>query len=447
MILKTQLKGKFDLSKYRKLILKNESLKKLKEKELIIHNSYSEPHSSHKSKIKYYEDKIEKLKNYKISISNENSEILNSYSNIQKLFPQKFEDNIKDIIIQYQEKGYKKINFPFNNNIFKENPFLINNNKLTDYYEEKRKKRQFPKLILKKFLEKKDKYLLFLEKESELVNDKLMKYKKRYEELKDKNIIEIVNENSKINIPKKNYSNKNIIELIKERALNIKIKEDDKTLKEYNEKIEKIIPITKKRHSSLNKIIKLNIFKINSKKKLDRKYKTVNLDDTALFSYQSPRSEENSFRSIFKNENKTNNLKFMSLQKKKKSKRSLIINKLNIFLTKLRNKNNRDEFLSILENIDLLQLERKDLEFIIKLYSKKFLKYNDFDIQFLFKPKRTDKDLINLIKKFIKRVKTFEIDNYLIMNKNLINRVHIMNSQVKNLQKRFAIYFANKTFK
>ena len=92
--------------------------------------------------IKYYEDKIEKLKNYKISISNENSEILNSYSNIQKIFPQKkIENNYNDIIMKYQEKGYKKINFPYNS-IFKDNPFLINNNnKLTDYYEEKRKKK------------------------------------------------------------------------------------------------------------------------------------------------------------------------------------------------------------------------------------------------------------------------------------------------------------------
>ena len=111
MILKTQLKGKFDLSKYRKLILKNESLKKLMEKEIINHNSYSEPHSSHRAKIKIYEDKIEKLENYKAIISNENSQMLNSYSNIQKIFPSKVEDNLKDIIIKYEEKGYKKLNY------------------------------------------------------------------------------------------------------------------------------------------------------------------------------------------------------------------------------------------------------------------------------------------------------------------------------------------------
>ncbi len=445
MILKTQLKGKFDLSKYRKLILKNESLKKLKEKELIIHNSYSEPHSSHKAKIKYYEDKIEKLRDYKETISNENSEILNSYSNIQKIFPQKkIENNYNDIIMKYQEKGYKKINFPYNS-IFKDNPFLINNNnKLTDYYEEKRKKR---KSIYKRFLDKKkDKYLLFLEKESELVNEELKKYKKKFEELNEKKILENINDKSKIKIPKKSFSNKNIIELNKERALNLKIKEENKKLKEYNEKIEKIIPIMKTRHSSVNKIIKLNILKNNSKLKIDRKYKTVNLDETDISSYQSPRSEENSLRTIFKNENK-NNLKVIPFQKNKKSKKSLIINQLNIYLSKLKNENNRDEFLSILENIDLLQLERKDLEFIIKIYSKKFLKYNDFDIHFLLIPKKTDNDLVNLIKKFINRSKNYKIDNYLIINKNLINKIHSMNTQTKNLQKKFANYYLNKTFK
>ena len=87
MILKNKLKGKFDLSKYRKLILKNESLKKLMEKEIKNNNSYSEPHSSHRAKIKIYEEKIEKLENYKAIISNENSQMLNSYSNIQKIFP------------------------------------------------------------------------------------------------------------------------------------------------------------------------------------------------------------------------------------------------------------------------------------------------------------------------------------------------------------------------
>ena len=442
MILKTQLKGKFDLSKYRKLILKNESLKKLMEKEIINHNSYSEPHSSHRAKIKIYEDKIEKLENYKAIISNENSQMLNSYSNIQKIFPSKVEDNLKDIIIKYEEKGYKKLNYSLKNNIFKENPLLINNNKITDYYEEKRKKMKLPKFIYKRFLldKKKDKYLCFLEKESKLVNEELNKHKKKYGELNEKKNLDIIKDNNKKKIPKKSFSNKNMIELIKERALNIKIKEENKQIKEYNEKIEKIIPIMKKRHSSVNKIIKLNIFKTNSKLKIDKKYKTVNLDDIDYSSYQTSRSEENSLRTIFKNENK-NNLKFITLQKNKTSKKIITINKLDIILSKLKNENNQYEFLSILDNINLLQLERKDLEFIIKIYCKKFLKYNDFNIQFLLKPKSIDNDLVNLIKKLINRTKNYEIDNYLINNRKLINRVHTTNNQIKNFQKKICYLY------
>ena len=196
----------------------------------------------------------------------------------------------------------------------------------------------------------------------------------------------------------------------------------------------------KKRHSSVNKIIKLNIFKTNSKLKIDKKYKTVNLDDIDYSSYQTSRSEENSLRTIFKNENK-NNLKFITLQKNKTSKKIITINKLDIILSKLKNENNQYEFLSILDNINLLQLERKDLEFIIKIYCKRFLKYNDFNIQFLLKPKSIDNDLVNLIKKLINRTKNYEIDNYLINNRKLINRVHTTNNQIKNFQKKICYLY------
>ena len=449
MILKTIQKRNYNLEKYRKLASKNKDILTLKEKILQNSNSCSEPNFLNKTMLKKFKIKQEKLEESRERISQENIQFLNSYHLIEKIYPKKIKESFKTLIENYKERGYKTPNFSSAKNIFKPNPLLINNDKLIDYFNEKqRNKRAIPKFIYKNFIHKKEnKHLIFLKKEESIVNEELKKCKKEKEK-----IIGIKN-NEKQKIPLKSYSGKNMIEIIKESAFNINSQEENEEIKKYNKTIEKIIPLIKIKHSS----IRHNMVNIsnsnslnNSKLKLRKHFKSVILDETNFATVSNQKNNGNNIKNIFKNRknlNDHNNL-FLAykINKIKNLKKNCVLNKLKNALNKLLNEENQKNFLDDCENIDLTQLNRKDLEFIAKTYCKKFLKYSDIDIENLLKPKYSDKDIIDLIRNFLFKIEYSNIfDNNLYFNYQTREKVNEKNIESQKLQKKYELYIVNKS--
>ena len=296
------VKEKLDLIKYRKMILKNKDMIYLEKKKTIKNNSYSDIHIFHKTKLKEFNKTQEKLDSEKEKLMEENNKFLNSYNSIRKIFPKKIEESFKDLLIEYKEKGYKKPNFSLKRNLFRPNPLLLENNKLLGYYIEKRKKQKVPKYIYKNFIEKKeDKHLSFLKKEEKLVNEEFYKYKKIIEEEK----ILGIEHNKKKKCIIKNFSGKNMIQIIKDSTYNILTEEENEKIKKYNKTIEKIIPVIKIKHKSLKENKLYNFTKITKSNFLinNKSYKFFNFEENSFSNLNSVRTEENSL-SLVKNEKK-----------------------------------------------------------------------------------------------------------------------------------------------
>ena len=443
------VKEKLDLIKYRKMILKNKDMIYLEKKKTIKNNSYSDIHIFHKTKLKEFNKTQEKLDSEKEKLMEENTKFLNSYNSIRKIFPKKIEESFKDLLIEYKEKGYKKPNFSLKRNLFRPNPLLMENNKLLGYYIEKRKKQKVPKYIYKNFIEKKeDKHLSFLKKEEKLVNEEFYKYKKIKEEEK----ILGIEHNKKKKCIIKNFSGKNMIQIIKDSTYNILTEEENEKIKKYNKTIEKIIPVIKIKHKSLKENKLYNFTKITKSNFLinNKSYKSFNFDENSFSNLNSVRTEENSL-SLVKNEKKINNkqIRFIDFKNNKiqNLKKKTILNKIDMTIQNLIKENEHDKFLDNLQSINLNQLKRKDLEFIAKTYCHKFLKYTDIAIEDLLKPRVSDNDLIILIKQFINRVNhSVETNNQnIFIDKSLKEKYHKMNHESKNLRKKFIEYISNKT--
>ena len=325
----------------------------------------------------------------------------------------------------------------------------MENNKLLGYYIEKRKKQKVPKYIYKNFIEKKeDKHLSFLKKEEKLVNEEFFKYKKIKEEEK----ILGIEHNKKKKCIIKNFSGKNMIQIIKDSTYNILTEEENEKIKKYNKTIEKIIPVIKIKHKSLKENKLYNFTKITKSNFLinNKSYKSFNFDENSFSNLNSVRTEENSL-SLVKNEKKINNkqIRFIDFKNNKiqNLKKKTILNKIDMTIQNLIKENEHDKFLDNLQSINLNQLNRKDLEFIAKTYCHKFLKYTDIAIEDLLKPRVSDNDLIILIKQFINRVNhSVETNNQTIfIDKSLKEKYHKMNHESKNLRKKFIEYISNKT--
>ena len=188
----------------------------------------------------------------------------------------------------------------------------------------------------------------------------------------------------------------------------------------------------------------------NSKLKLRKHFKSVILDETNFTNVSNQKKNGNNIKNIFKNRknlNDHNNL-FLAykINKIKNLKKNCILNKLKNALNKLLNEENQKNFLDDCENIDLTQLNRKDLEFIAKTYCKKFLKYSDIDIENLLKPKYSDKDIIDLIRNFLFKIEYSNIfDNNLYFNYQTREKVNEKNIESQKLQKKYELYIVNKS--
>ena len=243
-----------------------------------------------------------------------------------------------------------------------------------------------------------------------------------------------------------------MIDIIKDTAMNIYLKEKNKKIKEYNQTIKNIIPKTRTRYSSL-KERNIPFFLINKKNKSKFNPNNIspNLDDSTICPFSNSRKEEKSTKNIIKINKKSilnSNINFYTFQKNKikNIKKKKTFQKFSDLITCLNSEDNQNKILNDLQEIDLKLFERKDLEFIAKTYCKRFLRYNEMDINNMMIPKYSDKDLIDLILNFINKVdnSVFLKRTFSSNNKTLRNKVLELNHESYNLKKRFALFIANK---
>ena len=425
---------KLDLTKLQKLALKNKDIKHLKTLKKI---SYTTPHLYHKTKIKDYDEK-KKKEEYQ-NLSQENNYLKKRYNKIKQFFPLKIEDSYSKLINEYNKKGYKTPDFSPERNLFKLNPLLMKNNKIEDYYMIYSKKNKICNYI---YSSNKDKHLNFLEKEEKIIQGKLLKNSDEKYKRKKKDIDK---PKEKLNKTQKLFCS-NMRKLLNKSKIQIKLEEENKTIKEYNQKIEKIIPTLRIKPATYTP--KLNLYTSKTNNKVIN-FHSINLDDT---SFSTPTRSNEKKKTItcdkkYKKYIKCDSI-FLNYQnnKCKMLKKKSIINKFKNFSTITNSEREKDKFLKELQKIDLKQLNRKDLELIVKNYCKKFLKYSDTKYNDLMKPKYSDKDLIKLIKNLILIIDNSDTKIKISSNNNINEKICELNNKQSNLQKQFENYVCNKLF-
>ena len=441
-MINTKLLKKLDIKKYKKRIIKELKTPRIYSLKSTLSTSSL---TYDKEKLKKFNKKYNGLDSYIKNLSEENDVLIDSYNRFKKFNSNYIEKSYRDLIGEYKDKGYKSFDFKEKQNLFKPNPLLMENKKIKNYFAFNLKKSNLPSFINKFIKRKENKYFSFLKKEESLVKEELIKHKlekpeKNYSLLKEK-----LNQTQ-------SYDKPNMIDIIKDTAMNIYLKEENKKIKEYNQSIQNIIPSTRTRYSSLKERY-IPFLLINKKKisKFNPNIFSANLDDTSVTTFSNSRKEEQSNKNIKKSNKKSilmSNMNFYTFQKNKikNLKKKKILKKFNDLITCLNSEDNQNKFLNDLQEIDLKLFERKDLEFIAKTYCKKFLSYNEMDINNIMIPKYSDKDLIDLILNFINKVDNpvFLKRNFTSNNTTLRNKVLELNHESYNLKRRFALYIANK---
>ena len=441
-MINTKLLKKLDIKKYKKRIIKELKTPRIYSLKSTLSTSSL---TYDKEKLKKFNKKYSELDNYIKNLSEENEVLIDSYNRIQKFNSNYIEKSYRDLIGEYKDKGYKSFDFKEKQNLFKPNPLLMENKKIKNYFAFNLKKSNLPSFINKFTKRKENKYLSFLKKEESLVKEELIKYKlekpeKNYSLLKEK-----LNQTQ-------SYDKPNMIDIIKDTAMNIYLKEENKKIKEYNQSIQNIIPKTRTRYSSLKeRYIPFLLINKTNKSKFNPNIISANLDDTTVTTFSNSRKEEKSNKNIKKSNKKSilmSNINFYTFQKNKikNLKKKKIFKKFTDLIACLNSEDNQNKFLNDLQEIDLKLFERKDLEFIAKTYCKKFLSYNEMEINKIMIPKYSNKDLIDLILNFINKVdnSVFLKRNFTTNNNTLRNKVLELNHESYNLKRRFALYIANK---
>jgi hypothetical protein len=426
---------KLDLSKLKKLAEKNKDINHLKTLQQI---SYTSPKLYHKKKIKEYDEK-KKKEEYQ-NLSQENVFLKKRYNKIKQFFPLKIEYSYSKLINEYNKKGYKTPDFSPERNLFKLNPLLMENNKIKDYYMIYGKKNQICNYIYSSI---KDKHLNFLEKEEKIVKDKLFEYSdEKYKRKKT----DIYKPKEKLNKTQKLFCS-NFSKLFNKSKIKIKLEEENQKIKEYNQKIEKIIPRLSIRRATFTPKLQKNTSKINKK---IINFGSINSEDTSFTTptRSSERKKTNIGDKKYKMFIKCDSI-FLNYQNNKSNilKRKSIMNKFKNYSTITNSEREKDKFFKELQKIDLKQLNTKDLELIVQNYCKKFLKFSDTKYNDLMKPKYSDKDLIKLIENLILILDNSEIKNQIYCNNNSNGKITELNNKIYNLQKQFENYVCNKIYK
>ena len=441
-MINTKLLKKLDIKKYKKRIIKELKTPRIYSLKSTLSTSSL---TYDKEKLKKFNKKYNGLDSYIKNLSEENDVLIDSYNRFKKFNSNYIEKSYRDLIGEYKDKGYKSFDFEEKRNLFKPNPLLMENKKIKNYFAFNLKKSNLPSFINKFIKRKENKYFSFLKKEESLVKEELIKHKlekpeKNYSLLKEK-----LNQTQ-------SYDKPNMIDIIKDTAMNIYLKEENKKIKEYNQSIQNIIPKTRTRYSSL-KERNIPFFLINKKNKSKFNPNNIspNLDDSTISPFSNSRKEEKSTKNIIKINKKSilySDINFYTFQKNKikNLKKKKIFKKFTDLITCLNYEDNQNKFLNDLQEIDLKLFERKDLEFIAKTYCKKFLSYNEMEINKIMIPKYSNKDLIDLILNFINKVdnSVFLKRTFSSNNKTLRNKVLELNHESYNLKRRFALYIANK---
>ena len=272
---------KLDLTKLKKIKKKNKDLNHYRSI-----NNISHSNSYYKYKINKLEEKQKKIDEELNILSQENSQFLDSYNKIRKQYPIKIEESFKDVIKKYKEKGYKTPNFSPSNSLFTQNPLLMPNNKINDYFVIHSKKTKSPNFY--SAFRKKNKHLSFLEKEEEIIKEQFRKLRT------------LKKNDSQKNLNKTQQNNKpHFLTLIKDSVMNIQLKEENEKIKAYNEKIEQIIPSLRIRPTTY-KPKKINLLPSKSKIKFST-FKSSVLDETDFITCRNNKREKTYIESNKKN--------------------------------------------------------------------------------------------------------------------------------------------------
>ena len=447
MNIKKIKKGVFKINKYKKKVENNPDIMRIEKLKLI---SNSQPKTSHRIELEDFKKKDELLKKFHNQLIIDNNNFLESYSNVQKMYPRNTEEKFHELITQYKQKGYKIPDLSIKRNLFTPNPLLLDKNKLNNYYSFYKKKKRTISLLTPKT---KDKHLQFLKNEENLVEKELFKIrkKKRKDEGKDYSpikteITEVTTEtnglitNNTIYTDYSTSKNKSILNKIIQKKLRKELKKENEEIKTYNESI-----------SNLITRIKFHTFSVTSfstpKKKRD------------IF---SPYKHQKSIASDFflrKNSdyigliNRRSSLpifhqKSTSFPKRRKNNVVISSPQINSNLIKiLENENSQNNFLQKLEKVQLTKLPREELNKIVKIYCKKFRNYKDGNIEKLLEPHISDKEVIFLIKDFIKKN---DLSNIIKRdfpnNPELVIEEKKAEEKSKQLEYKFADYNASKIF-
>ena len=447
MNIKKIKKGVFKINTYKKKVENNPDIIRIEKLKLI---SNSQPKTSHRIELEDFKKKDELLKKFHNQLIIDNNNFLESYSNVQKMYPRNTEEKFHELITQYKQKGYKIPDLSIKRNLFTPNPLLLDKNKLNNYYSFYKKKKRTISLLTPKT---KDKHLQFLKNEENLVEKELFKIrkKKRKDEGKDYSpikteITEVTTEtnglitNNTIYTDYSTSKNKSILNKIIQKKLRKELKKENEEIKTYNESI-----------SNLITRIKFHTFSVTSfstpKKKRD------------IF---SPYKHQKSIASDFflrKNSdyigliNRRSSLpifhqKSTSFPKRRKNNVVISSPQINSNLIKiLENENSQNHFLQKLEKVQLTKLPREELNKIVKIYCKKFRNYKDGNIEKLLEPHISDKEVIFLIKDFIKKN---DLSNIIKRdfpnNPELVIEEKKAEEKSKQLKNKFADYNASKIF-
>ena len=156
MNIKKIKKGVFKINKYKKKVENNPDIMRIEKLKLI---SNSQPKTSHRIELEDFKKKDELLKKFHNQLIIDNNNFLESYSNVQKMYPRNTEEKFHELITQYKQKGYKIPDLSIKRNLFTPNPLLLDKNKLNNYYSFYKKKKRTISLLTPKT---KDKHLQFL---------------------------------------------------------------------------------------------------------------------------------------------------------------------------------------------------------------------------------------------------------------------------------------------
>ena len=178
-------------------------------------------------------------------LSTNNEEFYKHYHTIQsKSENQRIVKNFSDIIQQYKLRGYKIPDLSIKRNIFNQNPLLLPEGKVYEYYSCLKKKDNKKLNFFKKFEQKKkDKALQFIEKENKELQNKIVLLKKTDQyELKKKSLQK--------ELPKTHRESFIDIMIREEKEKNIF--KENKELYRKNQEIKNIIPKVRITFKSIN---------------------------------------------------------------------------------------------------------------------------------------------------------------------------------------------------